>query len=121
MSSFLARSLRRTTHAKHEAEIAKMIAMGQNLEVRLSYRAHRSCAHHIQILDRTWPTIHEQGAVIEEAAEDSDADDTEGSNSNVAVETDDDTVDLNEKSPQSVSYDEKATRAPRQDLRGYEL
>jgi hypothetical protein len=33
MSSFLARSFRRTLHAKHEGQIVKAISAGQNLEV----------------------------------------------------------------------------------------
>jgi hypothetical protein len=33
LSSFLARSLRRTLHARHEGQIVKSISAGQNLEV----------------------------------------------------------------------------------------
>lgn len=33
MSSFLARSFRRTLHARHEGQIIKAISAGQNLEV----------------------------------------------------------------------------------------
>ncbi|KAF9495136.1 hypothetical protein BDN71DRAFT_1559699 [Pleurotus eryngii] len=56
MSSFLTRSLRRTLHTVHEGQIVKMISSGQNLEVK----------------DRTWAILREQGAIIEEAVEDED-------------------------------------------------
>ncbi|KAF5384226.1 hypothetical protein D9615_003441 [Tricholomella constricta] len=54
MSSFLARSFRRTLHARHEAKIVKTISAGQNLEVK----------------DRTWLILREEGMVIEEPVED---------------------------------------------------
>ncbi|KAJ8693452.1 hypothetical protein PTI98_008444 [Pleurotus ostreatus] len=56
MSSFLTRSLRRTLHTVHEGQIVKMISSGQNLEVK----------------DRTWAILREQGAIVEEAIEDED-------------------------------------------------
>ncbi|KAF9479756.1 hypothetical protein BDN70DRAFT_906111 [Pholiota conissans] len=60
MSSFLSRSFRRTLHAQQEGKIVKNISAGQNLEVK----------------DRTWDILREEGAIIEEAADD-DEDGTE--------------------------------------------
>ncbi|KAI0353913.1 hypothetical protein OH77DRAFT_1406102 [Trametes cingulata] len=54
LSTFVTRSLRRTLHAHHEGQIVKAISQGQNLVVA----------------DQTWEIIREQGAVIEEPAED---------------------------------------------------
>ncbi|KAI6124397.1 hypothetical protein EDD16DRAFT_1561551 [Pisolithus croceorrhizus] len=54
ISSFLARSLRRSVHAKHEGQIVKAICAGQNLEV----------------LQRSYIILQDQGAIIEEAVED---------------------------------------------------
>ncbi|KAF5369852.1 hypothetical protein D9758_001393 [Tetrapyrgos nigripes] len=51
MSSFLTRSFRRTLHQRHEAQIIKPMTAGQNLEVK----------------DRTWLILREEGAIIEEA------------------------------------------------------
>ncbi|KII87677.1 hypothetical protein PLICRDRAFT_54749 [Plicaturopsis crispa FD-325 SS-3] len=60
VSSFLARSFRRTLHTRHEGQIIKAISAGQNLEVA----------------DRTWLVLREQGALVEEAdEEDGDGDD----------------------------------------------
>ncbi|KAG5651341.1 hypothetical protein H0H81_009029 [Sphagnurus paluster] len=56
MSSFLARTFRRTLHARHEGKIVKNISAGQNLEVK----------------DRTWLILREEGMIVEEAAEDDD-------------------------------------------------
>ncbi|KAG6861142.1 hypothetical protein C0995_003410 [Termitomyces sp. Mi166 len=53
VSSFLARSFRRTIHARHEGMIVKAISSGQNLEVK----------------DRTWLILREEGAIIEEPLE----------------------------------------------------
>ncbi|KAG6867665.1 hypothetical protein C0993_012565 [Termitomyces sp. T159_Od127] len=53
MSSFLARSFRRTVHARHEGKIIKTLSSGQNLEVK----------------DRTWLILREEGGVIEEPLE----------------------------------------------------
>ncbi|KZT24873.1 hypothetical protein NEOLEDRAFT_1134568 [Neolentinus lepideus HHB14362 ss-1] len=58
LSSFLARTFRRTLHSIHEGQIVKNISMGQNLEVA----------------ERTWMVIREQGAVIEEPVEDDEDD-----------------------------------------------
>lgn len=58
MSSFLARSFRRTLHIHHEGRIVKAIASGQNLEV----------------VERTHLILREEGAVIEEAIDDDDED-----------------------------------------------
>jgi len=54
VSSFLARSFRRTLHARHEGQIVKAISSGQNLEVA----------------DSTWLILREQGAIVEEADDD---------------------------------------------------
>ncbi|KAJ7235454.1 hypothetical protein B0H12DRAFT_1141579 [Mycena haematopus] len=54
MSSFLARSFRRTVHARQEGRIVKAIAAGQNLDVK----------------DRTWVILREEGMVVEEALDD---------------------------------------------------
>ncbi|KAH0578609.1 hypothetical protein H2248_003747 [Termitomyces sp. 'cryptogamus'] len=56
MSSFLARSFRRTVHARHEGKIVKTLSSGQNLEVK----------------DRTWLILREEGAIIEEPLEQGD-------------------------------------------------
>ncbi|KAG6865541.1 hypothetical protein C0991_001734 [Blastosporella zonata] len=53
MTSFLARSFRRTLHAQHEGKIVKTMSAGQNLEVR----------------DRTWLILREEGAIVEEPVE----------------------------------------------------
>ncbi|EKM58173.1 uncharacterized protein PHACADRAFT_252272 [Phanerochaete carnosa HHB-10118-sp] len=58
LSSFLARSLRRTLHARHEGQLVKAIATSENLAVA----------------ERTWLVLREEGAVIEEAM-DGDGDD----------------------------------------------
>ncbi|KAJ6547615.1 hypothetical protein B0H19DRAFT_1075416 [Mycena capillaripes] len=54
MSSFLARSFRRTVHARQEGRIVKAISAGQNLDVK----------------DRTWLILREEGMVVEEALDD---------------------------------------------------
>ncbi|KAJ7685236.1 hypothetical protein DFH06DRAFT_1357108, partial [Mycena polygramma] len=54
MSSFLARSFRRTVHARQEGRIVRAISAGQNLDVR----------------DRTWAILREEGMVVEEALDD---------------------------------------------------
>ncbi|KAI6029783.1 hypothetical protein BKA83DRAFT_4223100 [Pisolithus microcarpus] len=54
ISSFLARSLRRSVHIKHEGQIVKEICAGQNLEV----------------LQRSYFILQQEGATIEEAVED---------------------------------------------------
>ncbi|KIK11869.1 hypothetical protein PISMIDRAFT_469939 [Pisolithus microcarpus 441] len=56
ISSFLARSLRRSVHIKHEGQIVKEICAGQNLEV----------------LQRSYFILQQEGATIEEAVEDSE-------------------------------------------------
>ncbi|KAI5122616.1 hypothetical protein M0805_008706 [Coniferiporia weirii] len=79
MSSFVARSFRRTVHASHEGRIIKAIAAGQNLEV----------------VENAWLVLREQGAVVEEAIDDGgdDGDDGDGDGS----ETADEKVVLDEK------------------------
>jgi len=54
ISTFLSRSLRRTLHAQHEGQIIKALAAGQNLVAS----------------DLAFETFREQGALIEEPAED---------------------------------------------------
>ncbi|KAI6040873.1 hypothetical protein EDC04DRAFT_2566388 [Pisolithus marmoratus] len=56
VSSFLVRSLRRSLHAKHEGQVVKAICTGQNLEV----------------LERSYIILQDEGAIIEEAVEDSE-------------------------------------------------
>ncbi|KDQ52181.1 hypothetical protein JAAARDRAFT_40532 [Jaapia argillacea MUCL 33604] len=56
LSTFLARSFRRSLHCQHEGQIFKAISLGQNLEV----------------MERTWLVLREQGAVVEEAMDDDD-------------------------------------------------
>jgi len=53
MSSFLARSFRRTVHARQEGRIVKAISAGQNLDVK----------------ERTWLILREEGMVVEEAVD----------------------------------------------------
>ncbi|KAL0959788.1 hypothetical protein HGRIS_011474 [Hohenbuehelia grisea] len=67
ISSFLTKSFRRTLHTMHEGQIVKMISAGQNLEVK----------------DRAWLILREDGAMIEEADSDADPDagDVEGGGS----------------------------------------
>ncbi|PPQ88786.1 hypothetical protein CVT25_010472 [Psilocybe cyanescens] len=62
MSSFLSRSFRRTLHIQQEGKIVKNISAGQNLEVK----------------DRTWDILREEGALIEEEAEDDDGSEEDG-------------------------------------------
>ncbi|KAF7363500.1 hypothetical protein MSAN_01006200 [Mycena sanguinolenta] len=61
MSSFLARSFRRTVHARQEGRIVKAIAAGQNLDVK----------------DRTWIILREEGMVVEEALDGDEGDGTD--------------------------------------------
>ena len=56
LSSFLARSFRRTLHAHHEAQLVKAVAASENLAVA----------------ERTWAVLRAEGAVIEEAVDDDD-------------------------------------------------
>ena len=56
LSSFLARSFRRTLHAHHESQIVKAISASENLAVA----------------ERTWAILRDEGAVIEEAVDDDD-------------------------------------------------
>ncbi|KAI6148762.1 hypothetical protein BKA82DRAFT_4141239 [Pisolithus tinctorius] len=54
VSSFLVRSLRRSLHEKHEGQIVKAIYAGQNLKV----------------FERSYITLRDEGAIIEETIED---------------------------------------------------
>ncbi|TDL25106.1 hypothetical protein BD410DRAFT_819897 [Rickenella mellea] len=58
LSSFLARSFRRTLHTEHEGALVKAICEGQNLEIS----------------DRTYEILRSEGAVIEEPASDEEDD-----------------------------------------------
>ncbi|KAK0480717.1 hypothetical protein IW261DRAFT_1474152 [Armillaria novae-zelandiae] len=58
-SSFLARSFRRTLHQRHEGQIIKTISAAQNLEVK----------------EKAWLILREEGMVVEEPLEDDDQDD----------------------------------------------
>ncbi|KAI0948169.1 hypothetical protein AcW1_009756 [Taiwanofungus camphoratus] len=81
LSTFLARSFRRTLHAKHEGQIVKAISAGENLAVA----------------ERTWLVLREQGAIIEEAVDD-------GEDDGAAL----DNEKLNEKGL-AASFDEKVS------------
>ncbi|KAF7294878.1 hypothetical protein MIND_01025700 [Mycena indigotica] len=58
VSSFLTRSLRRTVHARQEGRIVRALSAGQNLEVK----------------ERTWLILREEGMVVEEALDGDDGD-----------------------------------------------
>ncbi|KAG6815680.1 hypothetical protein H0H93_009226, partial [Arthromyces matolae] len=77
MSSFLARSFRRTLHLQHETKIIKTISAGQNLEVK----------------DHAWLILREEGAIIEEPLEP----DEDGGGSSLAPESFDEKAGLGEK------------------------
>lgn len=74
MSAFLSRSLRRLLHSLHEGMIIKNLSAGQNLEVsRLANpQWNRQLIVSLQVADKTWAIIREEGAVVEEALEDDD-------------------------------------------------
>lgn len=89
MSSFLARSFRRTVHARQEGRIVKAISAGQNLDVCI-------CSLHclnsfpeflisLQVKDRTWLVLREEGMVVEEALDD-DADGGDYDEKNEVIE-----------------------------------
>ncbi|KAH7919296.1 hypothetical protein BV22DRAFT_1199560 [Leucogyrophana mollusca] len=69
LSGFLARSSRRTLHARHEGMLVKGVCAGENLEV----------------MDKTWLVLRDQGAIVEEAADDSDEDEGEDGGEKVSV------------------------------------
>lgn len=89
MSSFLSRSFRRTLHSQQEGKIVKNISAGQNLEVCAPHMSPASPFFLItstpyydmtfdtfhQVKDRTWDVLREEGAVIEEEAEDDEGSD----------------------------------------------
>ena len=56
LQDFLSRSFRRTLHAQHQGQLVKAISASQNLEVT----------------ERTWLVLREQGSIIEEAVDDDD-------------------------------------------------
>ncbi|KAG6916344.1 hypothetical protein DXG01_007235 [Tephrocybe rancida] len=71
MTSFLTRSLRRTLHEQHEGKIVKTISAGQNLEIK----------------DRTWLILREEGAIVEEPVDqDGDGADPESFNEKQGLE-----------------------------------
>lgn len=74
MASFLSRSFRRTQHAKNEGQIIKAISSGQNVEV----------------VEQSYLVIREQGAVIEEAAEEDDIEDEKAFSEKVGLHSEDD-------------------------------
>lgn len=83
MTSFLARSFRRTLHAQQEGKIIKNVGAGQNLEVCANLSLHFLLSFKqllsFQVIYQTWEDFREADAMIEEAAEveDDDNDDTE--------------------------------------------
>lgn len=70
LSTFVTRSLRRTLHAHHEGQIVKAISTGQNLAVA----------------EQTWSVIREQGAIVEEPADDDDEGEDEGGGEKLGLE-----------------------------------
>ncbi|KAJ7063354.1 hypothetical protein C8F01DRAFT_984930 [Mycena amicta] len=58
ISSFLTRSLRRTVDARHQGRIVRAMSAGQNLDVK----------------ERTWLILREEGMVVEEAVDDDQGD-----------------------------------------------
>jgi len=62
VSSFLARSLRRSLHQRHQAQIVKALCVDQNMKVK----------------ERVYPILREEGMVVEEASG-ADDDDDDGS------------------------------------------
>lgn len=99
LQDFLSRSFRRTLHAQHQGQLVKAICASQNLEV----------------MERTWLVLREQGSVIEEALDDDDGDDGEKAISEktagLGVSVPPEVLEVNV----SRSADEKA------DLRGYDV
>ncbi|CCM06014.1 uncharacterized protein FIBRA_08257 [Fibroporia radiculosa] len=61
ISTFVARSLRRTSHEQHEGEIVKAVSAAQNLA----------------IAEQSWAVLREQGAIVEEALDDDGEDGSE--------------------------------------------
>lgn len=89
MTSFLSRSFRRTLHTQQEGKIVKNISAGQNLEVgpglgRAIFRTFDDFTFNLlsfsfsQVKDQTWDILQEEGAIIEEAADDDIETDDEG-------------------------------------------
>ncbi|KAF9073468.1 hypothetical protein BDP27DRAFT_1445084 [Rhodocollybia butyracea] len=76
LSSFVARSCRRTLHTTHEGQIVKMLTLAENWDVK----------------ERTWAVLREEGFVVEESVEGEGGNDSE-SKGRDAVD-----VVLNEKS-----------------------
>lgn len=62
LSSFIARSCRRTLHNAHEGQILRMVALANNLAVQ----------------ERTWAVLREEGFVVEEGVEGDDEGADEG-------------------------------------------
>lgn len=61
LQDFLSRSFRRTLHSQHEGQLVKAISASQNL----------------QVTDETWLILREQGAIVEEAADDENGEEGE--------------------------------------------
>ncbi|KAJ7172426.1 hypothetical protein C8R46DRAFT_1085911 [Mycena filopes] len=83
MSSFLARSFRRTVHARQEGRIVKAISFGQNNDVR----------------ERTFVILNEEGMVVEEAVDDDEGDGPEYDEKGALVEKITAGLQPQEKSP----------------------
>ncbi|TCD60728.1 hypothetical protein EIP91_009622 [Steccherinum ochraceum] len=102
LQDFLSRSFRRTLHAQHQGQLVKAISSSQNLEVN----------------DRTWLILRDQGSIIEEAVDD-DEEDGEGAEKEILEKVAGLGLDVAARPPEvakvSVSVDEKAG------LRGYDV
>ena len=62
LAALLARTLRRTLHARHEGLLVKAVAAGENAAVA----------------ERAWDVLRAEGAVVEEPAEDDEDEGAEG-------------------------------------------
>lgn len=96
LQDFLSRSFRRTLHARHEGQLVKAISASQNLDVA----------------DRTWLVLREQGAIVEEAVDEDEGDAGEKDIGEKAMGLG---LDVAQPVEVSVSLDEKAG------LRGYDV
>jgi hypothetical protein len=67
LSSFVARSCRRTLHTTHEGQIVKMLTLAENWDVK----------------ERTWAVLREEGFVVEESVEGEGGNDSESKGGDV--------------------------------------
>jgi len=78
ITPFLSHSLRRLLHAEQEGKILKNISAGQNLEVDLFFLLfiYVAFSEIHQVKHRTWLILRDEGAIIEEATEDDDTEES---------------------------------------------